>query len=483
MPPTKRAASKRHVIIKKSVTRRKLATPIIVAIITGAFGVAGAGIAVLPGMFSHPTSPPPKPSPVKIALSQQRVSLPVGADLTLDATVSPPNATNAPLAWSSSEPAVASVDANGVVKGLADGMVTIKVTTSDPSVHAICIVMVGTTITTFAGNGTPDYSGDGGRARAGQVGPASLVCSPANTPFQLYIADSYNDRIRKVDAQNIITTIVGTGTNGYSGDDGPAILAKLNDPTSVAVDSAGNLYIADTGNNRVREVEVSGIITTVAGTGKAGYSGDGGPATKAKLDGPTGVAIDSAHNLYVADAGNNRIRKITASGTIATVAGTGKAGYSGDGGPAGAAKLNDPAGVAIDSADTLYIADFGNNRVREITFGNITTFAGTGKAGYSGDGGPARSAELYGPVDIAIDSVHNLYIDDTGNNCVRRVSSTGTITTIVGTGTAGYSGDEGPARSAELNSPYGVALSHDLHPALYIADYSNSRVRIVLGIR
>ena len=217
----------------------------------------------------------------------------------------------------------------------------------------------------------------------------------------------------------------------------------------MAVDASGNLYIADTGNNRIRKVSATGIITTVAGNGSAGYSGDGGPATSAQLDGPEGVAVDGSGNLYIADTCNNRIRKVSATGIITTVAGNGSAGYSGDGGPATSAQLSLPAGVAVDGSGNLYIADSGNNRIRKVSAtGIITTVAGNGSPGYSGDGGPATSAQLNQPAGVAVDASGNLYIADSSNNRIRKVSATGIITTVAGNGFDGYSGDGGPATSA-----------------------------------
>ena len=204
-----------------------------------------------------------------------------------------------------------------------------------------------------------------------------------------------------VKATGDIITVAGDGTAGYSGDGGPATAAELNSPLDIAVDSAGDLFIADTGNNVIREVvKATGDIITVAGNGTAGYSGDGGPATAAELDSPRGLAVDSAGDLFIADNGNNVIREVVkATGDIITVAGNGTAGYSGDGGPATAAELNAPIGVAVDSAGDLFIADYGNNVIREVVkaTGDIITVAGNGTAGYSGDGGPATAAELNGP--------------------------------------------------------------------------------------
>ena len=222
------------------------------------------------------------------------------------------------------------------------------------------------------------------------------------------------------------------------GDGGAATAAALMNPGGVAVDAAGTLYIADTDNNRIRKVTTAGVITTVAGNGLAGAGGDGGQAVFASLHSPHGVAVDAAGNLYIADTDNNRIRKVTPAGIITTVAGTGISGHSGDGGPATAARLNYPVGVAVDAAGNLYIADTGNSRIRKVTpAGVITTLAGTGIGGYSGDGGPATAAQLKYPFGVAVDAAGNLYIADSGNNSIRKVTPAGIITTVAGNGTAG----------------------------------------------
>src|SRR5450759_2176659 len=240
----------------------------------------------------------------------------------------------------------------------------------------------------------------------------------------LYIADQNNHAIRKVDANGFITTVAGNGTQGYSGDGYPATSAQLNHPARVAVDRVGNLYIADTLNNRIRKVNLSGTITTVARSGTPGipgYSGHNGQATKPHISFPWGVAMDSAGDLYIADYGNHVIRKVDTNGIITTVAGNGTAGYSGDGYSGTSAQIYDPNDVAVDSAGNLYIADgYINNRVRKVyTSGIITTVAGSGTpgiAGYSGDSGPATSAQLNGPFGVALDSAGNLYIADTDNS-------------------------------------------------------------------
>ena len=332
------------------------------------------------------------------------------------------------------------------------------------------------TITTIAGTGEFGFSGDGGPAVEAELGsPYGVAVDSAGN---VYIADSSNQRIRKVDSTGTITTIAGTGVFGFSGDGGPAVEAELRGPYGVAVDSAGNVYIADVSNERIRKVDSTGTITTIAGTGVFGFSGDGGPAVEAELRSPLGVAVDSAGNVYIADVSNQRIRKIDSTGTITTIAGTGEFGFSGDGGPAVEAELRSPYGVAVDSAGNLYIADVSNERIRKIdSTGTITTIAGTGEFGFSGDGGPAVEAELRGPYGVAVDSAGNVYIAYVSNERIRKVDSTGTITTIAGTGEFGFSGDGGPAVEAELRSPYGVAV--DSAGNVYIADSSNQRIRKV----
>jgi uncharacterized protein (TIGR03437 family) len=329
-------------------------------------------------------------------------------------------------------------------------------------------------LTLVAGTGTPGYSGDNGPATSAQLsGPAGVAVDSSGN---LYIADSGNTRIRKV-SNGVITTVAGGGTGCPQqtdpvGDGCPATSVDLNSASGVALDSAGNLYIADVGNNRIRKVS-NGVITTVAGNGAGGYSGDNGPAIGAELWGPVGVVVDSAGNLYIADKGNSRIRKVS-NGVITTVAGNGSQGYSGDNGLATSAQLAGPGGVALDSAGSLYIADTYNNRIRKVSNGVIATVAGNGAWGYSGDNGLAASAQFARPGGVAVDLAGNLYIADTDNNCIRKVSN-GVIATVAGGGSV--LGDNGPSTGAQLYNPSGVAL--DAVGNLYIADSANNRIRKV----
>src|SRR3989442_392414 len=284
---------------------------------------------------------------------------------------------------------------------------------------------------------------------------------------------------------NVISTVAGTGSAGYSGDGGPATNAQLNAPFGVAVDASGNLYIAEWSNHRVRKVDASGVITTIAGIGVGGFGGAGGPATQAAVNSPEGVAVDAAGNIYIADSFNNRVRKIDPSGVITTIAGTGAPRYTGEG-DATQVGLNDPSGVAADNNGNLYIADNSSHRIRKLVLatGTISTFAGTGVGGFSGDGGPATAAQLYNPTHLTVDRAGNVYIADYTNNRVRKVNvATGIITTVAGTATFGgqgaYAGDGGPATSAQFNKVSGVAI--DPAGNLYIVDAQNKRVRKVNG--
>jgi RHS repeat-associated protein len=331
-------------------------------------------------------------------------------------------------------------------------------------------------ISTSAGNGQAGYSGDAGPAAQGMLSwpYGAAVDSGGN----IFIADDGNHRIRKVDANGIITTVAGNGMRGYSGDGGPATQAEFDYIGGIAADNAGNVYIADAGNYRIRKVGVNGIITTVAGNGTWGFSGDGGPAIHAKLGSIYGVAADNVGNVYIADAGNYRIRKMDVNGIITTVAGNGTWTFSGDGGPAIRGGLNWPTGIAVDRAGSLYIADYGDNRIRKVAVsGIITTVAGDGQAGYSGDGGPAVTARFQYPYSLSVDSTGNIYVADTFNQCIRKIDASGIITTMAGNGSRRYSGDGGPAVLCSFSYPVGAVANAAGN--IFITDYMNHRIRKV----
>ena len=418
---------------------------------------------------------------------------------------------------------------------------------ADSGNHRIRKVTVNTgIIITFAGTGTAGYGGDGGPATyalldspAGicvkitgeviisdtsntclrQVGIANgistlpmtvgpgLTAPRGTAPYDdtvrkklfLYIADSGNHRIRKLDTTtNLLVTVAGTGSAGYLGDGGQATAAQINSPSAVAVDPSGNLYIADTENHRIRKVTAIGgaitdrscssncsIISTVAGTGSAGYSGDGGSATLAAINGPEGVFVNASEDIFISDTVNHRVRVVKKSNNvIRTVAGTGTAGYSGDGGNAVSAQVNAPRGIFVDINNDLYIADTNNHRIRKVRNSNniITTLAGTGSGGYSGDGGAATAAQLSGPRAVSADGAGNLYIADTGNHRLRIVNhdAAPVIATMAGTGAGGYNGDSQPAAQASLNAPSGVALGLTRGGGrIFIGDTGNNRIRML----
>jgi len=332
-------------------------------------------------------------------------------------------------------------------------------------------------VTTVAGSGVPGFGGDGGSALTAQLrSPSGVAVDRAGN---LYIADRDNQRVRRVTASGMISTVAGAGNPGFTGDGGPATSALLNGPEALAVDAAGNIYIADRANHRIRRVTPAGMISTFAGAGASGFGGDGNPATSALLDSPEAVAVDAAGNVYLADRGNHRVRRVTAAGVIATVAGDGTQGYDGDGGEAVAASLDSPAGVAVDGSGNLWIADTGNHRVRRVgSGGGISTVAGSGLAGYGGDGDRAGLAQLNVPRGLAIDASGNLLIADRDNHRVRQVNAAGRIATLAGAGAA--AGDGGPATSAQLFFPSGAVL--DPAGGLYISDSAYHRVRRVTGV-
>lgn len=329
-------------------------------------------------------------------------------------------------------------------------------------------------LTRIAGNSRPGFSGDGGSALSAQLwSPLGLAVDSAGNVF---VADSANNRIRRIAANGIITTVAGTGVAGFSGDAGPAVSAQLSAAAGVALDANGNLFIADSGNNRVRKVTPAGVITTIAGNGKSTYAGDGGPALSAQFS-ATSIAIDSFGNLYLGDTANYRIRKILTDGSITTVAGSGFPGNTGDGGSALAAQLSAFRQITVDSNGNIYVADTGNSIIREVTSGSqvITTVAGNGQPGFVGDTFSATIAALAFPSGIVLDSKGDILIADSANFRIRLVTTDGTISSVVGTGNASYSGDGRLPLAAQFLSPQGLAL--DTAGNLYVGDSGNFRLR------
>jgi hypothetical protein len=339
-------------------------------------------------------------------------------------------------------------------------------------------------ITTIAGNGVQGYSGDGGPATDAELNLPSGISFDGYGNY--YIGDRSNYVIRKVDIFGNITTIAGNHAYGpgYTGDGGPATAAELSDPWGITSDSLGNLYISTDGSGSLRKVDAStGIITTFAGIRITGYSGDGGPATAAEISAIGLSAIDSKGNLIFPDFGNNVIRKIDTSGIITTIIGNHSygAGYSGDGGPATAAELDGIEGVGIDKIGNIYIPDCFNYVIRKVdTSGIITTIIGNHHRGFSGDGGPATAAELDEPCNVWVDAYNNIYIADELNNEVRMVNSSGIITTVAGNHITGFSGDGGPSTAAELDLLTTGAF--DKFGNLFIADEYNNRIRKVTSV-
>lgn len=446
-------------------------------------GASGSPVSVSPTSlsFSYTIGAAAPPGQTVVIISP-------GATLTFTAAASMTSGGNwlavSPTSGTVGTTLTVSVNPTGLAAGTYNGTITITPSGTGNSPQTVPFKLSVNApasegvISTVAGNGFIPFSGEGGAATSAAVGVSAVAVDGAGN---IYIADIISSRILKVNTAGVITTLAGNGAITFAGDGGPATRASFFNPSGVAADSVGNVYIADSMNNRVRKVDASGIISTVAGNGTPAFSGDGGPAISASLSTPIGVAVDTAGNLYIADSGNSRIRKVNTAGIISTVAGIGLPGFSGDGGPAINAGLFLPGGVTVDASGNIYIADVDNNRIRKVnTAGVISTVAGNGIKGFSGDGGAATSASLnlFGAhAGLAVDSAGNLYIPDIANHRVRKVDTAGIITAVAGNGIPGFSGDGGPAVNAGLNNPSDVAL--DSAGNLYIADTSNNRVRKV----
>ncbi len=346
----------------------------------------------------------------------------------------------------------------------------------------VAAVASGQTITNFAGNGLPGYQGDHGPATQAEIN--RVVGLATDAAGNIYLADQNNNVVRKVDTGGVITTFAGTGAAGFGGDTGQATQATLSGPTGVCVGPAGDVFVNDLTNHRVRKIAAgSGIITTVAGSGSALSFGDGGAATSAGMFLPIRCAVDSGGNLYIVDQGAHVIRKVTPAGIISTFAGINNAaGFSGDNGPAAAAQMNNPTAASFDAAGNMYVSDQFNHRVRKIdTNGMITTVAGNGTATFGGDNGPATSASLNFPGETAMDSAGNLFIADPGNQVIRKVTAAGIISTVAGVpGIIGGGGDGGPPLSAQFNNPFPLTL--DPLGNLYVGDIGNNRVRKIVSL-
>lgn len=314
------------------------------------------------------------------------------------------------------------------------------------------------------------------QATSVSISPNSVIVDFSDL---IYISDGASNSIRVVDPDGgKITFLAGNGQKGFEGDNGPAVLAKLYNPQGMAADLFGNIYICDFGNNRVRVIDMHKVITTVVGNGLYGYSGDHGPATAALLSGPQDVTVGSSGIVYIADYGNHCIRMVGIDTIITTIAGTGVSGYSGDNGLAIFATLYSPTSVSLDSSGRIFIADYGNNCIRMIgTDTIITTIAGSTLYGYSGNGIPAISAELKGPACVHVDSIGRIFISDTMNNRIRVVDTSKIITTFAGTGNKIFRGDNGPAIKADLFFP--ISITVNSFGIVYIADYAHHRIRKV----
>jgi sugar lactone lactonase YvrE len=330
------------------------------------------------------------------------------------------------------------------------------------------------TISTIAGTGDFGTSGEGGLATEAQMNRPTAVA--VDTQGNVYIADSLNRRVLKIDSKGIIAKVMGTGKGSLQREDLPAIETNLSQPYGIAVDAQDNLYVLNRGHSKIHKVTPDGMAHTIAGTGRRGFNGDEIPATQAQIAGSNHLAVDAAGNVLIADTGNQRIRKITTDGIIHTIAGTGEQGFNGDGGAAAQAQLANPSAIAVDGAGNIYIADFSNHRIRKIdTEGIITTVAGTGTPEYNGDGIPATTANIGEPTGVAVDAGGLVYISDQVNDRVRVVLRDGIIMTVAGTGERGYTGDGGPSTEALINIPDIICL--DRAGNLYMPDHQNFVVR------
>lgn len=338
-------------------------------------------------------------------------------------------------------------------------------------------LLTAQTINTYAGTGVPGHTGDGGLATAAQLNhPHGNTIDAAGN---FYVCDLDNNCIRKITPAGIITNIAGNGIGAFSADGAIASSSSVNNPFDVVIDNAGNVYFTEYAANRVRKINTSGILSTIAGNGASGATGDGGPATSATLSNPAGIARDAVGNIYISVQTGHKIRKIATTGIITTVAGTGSVAFGGDGGPATAASFSYPNFLTLDNAGNLLITDNGNFRIRKlnVTTGIITTIAGNGSSTFGGDGGPATAASLYYPGGVAVNAGGGILIADNLHNRIRLINSAGVINTVAGNGVAGYSGDGGPATSARVDGAVDVCF--DAASNFYISDFENHRVRVV----
>ncbi len=358
----------------------------------------------------------------------------------------------------------------GEITGVAlDGAGNVYI--ADPQNHLVFRVTPAGVLSIFAGSGLPGFTGDGGPAAGASLNSPTAVALDASG--NVYIADTNNHRVRRVSAPGIITTFAGNGRLGFRGDNGPATSAEMVGPTLLAVDAQGGVSIYDSGNQRIRIVAPNGIIRTTVGNGQRGFGGDGGPAIQATLGFLRGIAIHPDGSLLISDSTNNRIRRVS-GGVINTVAGTGVAGFGGDGGPATGAILRSPSGIAVHPGGGIFFLDSSNERIRRFPLGGtIATIAGNGAATFGGDGGPPLQASFFLPSGIAIDAAFTIFVADTGNSRVRRITPT-LVTTFAGNGRYRAPADGVPATSTFLNQPRGVAV--DPNGSVYIADGGNSAI-------